>query len=84
MYGSIGFTRGTKAPPHWRDDYRLTLKARKAIRALKTEKERLFRQFEALPDAMPDSEYNQAERRLRRKLDALMEREDGIRKTNLR
>lgn len=84
MYGSIGFTRRDKTPPHWRDDYRLTLKAKKAIQELKTEKERMFREIEALPDDMPDIEYEQAERQLKVKLDALIEREDQIRNDNLR
>ena len=84
IYGSIGYTRRDKTPLHWRDGYKLTPKAKKAIQELKTEKERLFREIEALPDDMPDAEYDQAERAVRVKLDALVEREDSIRKVNPR
>jgi len=84
IYGNIGFTRRDRTPRHWRNDYRLNPKAKSAIRALKAEKERLFREFEALPDDIPDSEYDQAERALGGKLDALIDREDQIRKANLR
>ena len=84
IYGSIGFTRRDKTPAHWRPDYRLTTKAKSGIQALEAEKERLFRALEALPDDMPDAEYDQAERAVRVKLDALVEREDSIRKVNPR
>lgn len=80
IYGSIGFTRRDKTPAHWRPDYRLTTKAKSAIRQLEAERERIFRALEALPDA----EYDQAERAVRVKLDALVEREDSIRKVNPR
>lgn len=84
IYGSTGFTRRDKTPLHWRNDYKLTKKAKKAIKILKAEKERLFREFEEMTDDIPDSEYDRAERALAVKLDALVDEEDRIRKANLR
>lgn len=84
MYGSIGFTRRDKTPLHWQNDYRLTLTAKKTVQSIAAEREQLFKAFEALPDDISDNEYNAAERELRVKLDALIEREDEIRKANRR
>lgn len=82
MYGSIGYTRRDKTPAHWRKDYRLTQKAEKAIQNIKTEREALFKTFEALPLDTPDEEYTKAERVLTAKLNALIDQEDAIRRAN--
>ena len=85
MYGSIGYTRRDRTPKHWRDDYRLNATAKKMIQKLKAERERLFREFEALPvETYSDEEYNQLERILRVKLDELIDKEDKIRFSNPR
>ena len=82
IYGNIGYTRRSKTPNHWRDDYRLTAKAKKQIQAVKAEHERLFREFEALPYDMSDEDYRKATKELNIKLDELIEREDKIRLIN--
>jgi DNA-binding PadR family transcriptional regulator len=84
MYGSIGCTRRDKTPAHWRKDYRLTQKAKAAIRDIEAEREALFQTLEALPLDTPDEEYTKAERALTAKLDALIDREDAIRQANPR
>ena len=82
MYGSIGFTRRDKTPDYWRKDFRLTTKAKKAIEEIKVEHDRLFKEFESLPDDISDEDYSKAEKELTINLDALTEKEDTIRKNN--
>jgi len=84
IYGSIGFTRRDKTPKHWKDDYRLTQKAKKMIQELKAEHEQLFKEFEALPLEISDKEYSDAERILKIKLNELIDKEDKIRLNNPR
>ena len=84
MYGSIGYTRRDKTPAHWREDYRLTPKTKAAIREIKAEHERLFQEFEALPLDLPDEAFAAADRELTAKLDALIDREDALRRINSR
>jgi hypothetical protein len=82
MYGNIGLTRRDKTPPHWREDYRLKPKAKQLLAQIESERERLFKEFEALPDDISDESYAIAEREIRANLDALIDRADAIRRTN--
>lgn len=65
MYGNIGFTRRGKTPPHWRDDYRLKPKAKQLLAQIASERERMFREFEALSDEISDEAYTTSERELK-------------------
>jgi hypothetical protein len=80
----IGFTRRDKTPYYWQKDYRLTPAAKKLIQALHAEHERLFREFEALPIEMSDEDYHAAEVALTVQLDAIIAKEDAIRRENRR
>lgn len=82
MYGNIGFTRRDKTPLHWRDDYRLKPKAKQLLAQIASERERLCKAFEALPEDISDEAYARAERELTANLDVLIDRADGIRRAN--
>ncbi|MEG3070986.1 MAG: hypothetical protein HQP61_02005 [Peptococcaceae bacterium] len=84
MHGSIGYTRRDRTPRYWRSSYQLNRETKNEIEKLHAERERLFREFEALPDDIPDHEYTQAEIVLRQRLDALIGLEDKLRRSNLR
>jgi len=81
-YGQIGFTRRDKTPKHWREDYKLRAAAEKLLAQIASEREQLFRELEALPDDMPDEEYDLKWREISKKLDALIDRADEIRRKN--
>ncbi len=83
-YGSIGFTRRDKTPKHWQKDYRLNPTAKKQIQELKSQHERLFKEFESLPIELSDEEYLVVQKELTKKLDELIEKEDKIRLQNPR
>jgi uncharacterized protein YdcH (DUF465 family) len=52
------------------------------IQELKAENNRLFKEFESLPDDITDEEYTRAQQILMVKLDELIDKEDKIRLSN--
>lgn len=82
MHGNIGFTRRDKTPQHWREDYRLEPKAKQMLVEIASERERLYRELEDLPDDITDEAYSLASREISVKLDALINRADAIRHAN--
>lgn len=84
MYGNIGFTRRDKSPAHWRGDYELKPRAKQMLARIVTEREALLKMYTAISEDMSlsDEAYSAASRDIRAKLDALIDREDEIRRTN--
>jgi len=84
IYGSIGFTRRDKTPPHWRKDYRLKPKAKLLLAQIEVERYELHKAHTAISEdvSLSDEEYNSASRKISEKLDALIDRMDTIRRTN--
>ncbi|MNJ39198.1 hypothetical protein D3C77_340650 [compost metagenome] len=84
IYGSIGFTRRDKTPKYWREDYRLNPKAKQLLAQIAAERRELSKMRTAISEdlSIPDEDCDLALREIHAKVDALIDREDEIRRTN--